>query len=122
MYKRQVLGKTGRNFASGMSGGVAFVFDEQGDFEANCNTSMVALERVVSAQEQARTSSPESWHLGQTDEELLKTLISNHARLTGSTLANELLEHWVSSRARFVKVMPLQYKAALQAAAQSKGE
>lgn len=117
-----VLGKTGRNFASGMSGGVAFVFDEQGDFEANCNTSMVALERVVSSQEQARTSSSQSWHLGQTDEELLKTLISNHARLTGSALANDLLQHWVSSRARFVKVMPLQYKAALQAAAQSKGE
>ncbi|MDO4937195.1 MAG: glutamate synthase-related protein [Sutterellaceae bacterium] len=117
-----VLGKTGRNFASGMSGGVAFVFDENGDFEANCNTSMVALERVVSAQEQARMSSPETWHRGQTDEELLKTLIADHARLTGSVLATKLLEHWVSSRARFVKVMPLQYKAALQAAAQSKGE
>lgn len=117
-----VLGKTGRNFASGMSGGVAFVFDGQGDFEANCNTSMVALERVVSAQEQARNSKPETWHLGQTDEELLKTLISRHAQLTGSSLARDLLDHWVSSRARFVKVMPLQYKAALQAAAQSKGE
>ena len=117
-----VLGRTGRNFASGMSGGVAYVFDERGDFEANCNPSMVVLERVMSAQEQKRNSSPETWHEGKTDEDLLKTLISRHARLTGSALARNLLDHWGSSRARFVKVMPLQYKAALQAAAGSVGE
>ena len=110
-----VLGRTGRNFASGMSGGVAYVFDADGDFESNCNTSMVTLERVTGSEEQRRTGTPEGWHNGQTDEEILKGLISEHARLTGSRLAGELLEHWSSSRSRFVKVMPLQYQAALAA-------
>ena len=108
-----VLGETGRNFASGMSGGVAFVFDAQGDFESHCNTAMVALERVMSSEDQKRTSDPRCWHAGRTDEELLKDLISKHARLTGSKLAEELLEHWQNVRSHFVKVMPLQYKQAL---------
>lgn len=112
-----VLGKTGRNFASGMSGGVAFVFDAEGDFEAHCNTSMVALERVVSDAEQRRSGDPRTWHMGETDEALLKRLIEAHLRYTGSELAAELLGHWTSSRARFVKVMPLQYREALLAKA-----
>ena len=101
-----------------MSGGVAFVFDADGDFESRCNTSMVMLERVVGSAEQKRTSDPRTWHLGQTDEELLKSLIERHCRYTGSTLAAGLLEHWSSARTRFVKVMPLQYKDALAALAQ----
>ena len=112
-----VLGKTGRNFASGMSGGVAYVFDENGDFEAHCNTSMVALERVVSSEEQARMSSSETWHMGQSDEEILRRLIGNHLKYTGSAQAEELLRNWASSRARFVKVIPLQYREVLQARA-----
>lgn len=112
-----VLGKTGRNFASGMSGGVAYVFDAEGDFESHCNTSMVALERVVAKSEQKRSGDSRTWHLGKTDEELLKELIERHARFTGSKLAAELLEHWSNARARFVKVMPLQYKEALLAGA-----
>ncbi len=112
-----VLGRTGRNFASGMSGGVAFVFDAEGDFESHCNTSMVSLERVVGSDEQRRTSDPRTWHMGKTDEELLKELIVRHAQFTGSRLASSLLEHWSSSCARFVKVMPLQYKQALLAKA-----
>ena len=112
-----VLGKTGRNFASGMSGGVAFVFDAEGDFEAHCNTAMVALERVVGCNEQKRAGNARTWHMGRTDEELLKTLIERHARYTGSRLASELLANWTSARARFVKVMPLQYKQALSAKA-----
>ena len=78
---------------------------------------MVALERVVGAAEQKRTSDKRTWHMDGTDEELLKSLIERHARLTGSRLAAELLSHWSSSRARFVKVMPLQYKEALAARA-----
>ena len=112
-----VLGRTGRNFASGMSGGVAYVFDADGDFEPHCNTSMVVLERVVGRAEQKRMSDARTWHMGQTDEDLLKGLIERHARYTGSTLASELLAHWPSSRARFVKVMPLQYRDALSAKA-----
>lgn len=110
-----VLGKTGRNFASGMSGGVAFVFDADGDFEAQCNTDMVVLERVMSCEEQARTSQPLTWHMGKTDEEMLKALITRHAQYTGSALAAKLLKHWGSTRSRFVKVIPLQYKVALLA-------
>ena len=112
-----VLGRTGRNFASGMSGGVAFVFDADGSFEANCNPSMVALERVMSHEEQVRTSDPRTWHMGCTDEELLRRLITRHQLFTDSTLAAELLEHWSSTRARFVKVIPLQYRAVLQSRA-----
>ena len=112
-----VLGRTGRNFASGMSGGVAFVFDADGSFEANCNPSMIALERVMSHEEQVRTSDPRTWHMGCTDEELLRRLITRHQLFTDSTLAAELLEHWSSTRARFVKVIPLQYRAVLQSRA-----
>lgn len=112
-----VLGRTGRNFASGMSGGVAYVFDADGDFEPHCNTSMVVLERVVGRAEQKRMSDARTWHMGQTDEDLLKGLIERHARYTGSARAAELLAHWPSSRARFVKVMPLQYRDALLAKA-----
>ena len=108
-----VLGRTG----PGMSGGVAFVFDADGSFEANCNPSMVALERVMSHEEQVRTSDPRTWHMGCTDEELLRRLITRHQLFTDSTLAAELLEHWSSTRARFVKVIPLQYRAVLQSRA-----
>lgn len=116
-----VLGKTGRNFASGMSGGVAFVFDADGDFESHCNTEMVALERVVSTEEQEKMVDRAAWHQGKSDEELLKRLISNHLKYTGSQLAEELLQHWSSSRSRFVKVIPLQYRAVLMTRAK-KGE
>ena len=101
-----------------MSGGVAYVLDTDGDFESHCNTSMVALERVEGSDDQRRTSDPESWHLGRTDEEILKGLIQKHADYTGSALAQHLLTHWESSRTRFVKVFPLQYRAALQAKAE----
>ena len=67
----------------------------------------------MSSEDQKRTSYPRCWHAGRTDEELLKDLISKHARLTGSKLAEELLEHWQNVRSHFVKVMPLQYKQAL---------
>ena len=71
----------------------------------------------MSHEEQVRTSNPRTWHMGCTDEELLKRLITRHHRFTGSTLAAHLLEHWTSARARFVKVIPLQYRAVLQAKA-----
>lgn len=115
-----VLGNTGRNFASGMSGGLAFVFDADGDFESHCNTEMVSLERVVSTEEQARMSDRTTWHRQESDEEILRRLIGNHLKYTGSALAETLLAHWTSSRSRFVKVFPLQYQAAL--AARQKGE
>jgi glutamate synthase (NADPH/NADH) large chain len=108
-----VLGRTGRNFAAGMSGGVAYVFDEDGQFAKRCNTAMVTLEKVLSAQEQEDTVDPAIWHKQQTDEVLLKKLIEDHHKWTGSLRARELLDHWADSRAKFVKVFPTEYKRAL---------
>jgi glutamate synthase (NADPH/NADH) large chain len=112
-----VLGATGRNFAAGMSGGVAYVYDPAGDFEKRCNTTMVNLERVHSAKEQGPVS---GWHSQtregerESDEAILKRLIERHFKHTGSTRARNLLDDWAASRARFVKVFPTDYKRALE--------
>ncbi|MFN3829112.1 glutamate synthase (NADH) large subunit [Tepidimonas ignava] len=108
-----VLGKTGRNFAAGMSGGIAYVYDEDGMFAKRCNTAMVALERVVSSAEQEATVDRAIWHRGMTDEAQLRQLLEEHHRWTGSTKARALLDDWASARARFVKVFPHEYKRAL---------
>ncbi len=106
-----VLGKTGRNFAAGMSGGVAYVYDEDGHFGKRCNTSMVALDKVLPREEQQ--SALVGMHREQADEALLKKLIEDHHRWTGSLRARELLDHWAQSRAKFVKVFPHEYKRVL---------
>jgi glutamate synthase (ferredoxin) len=94
-----VLGSTGRNFAAGMSGGVAYVFDRDGAFaDRLCNREMVELEAV---------------EVG-TDEEELRELVERHSRYTGSALAGRLLADWDEAIARFVKVMPVEYKRALK--------
>jgi glutamate synthase (NADPH/NADH) large chain len=108
-----VLGATGRNFAAGMSGGVAYVYDEDGQFARRCNTAMVALEKVLPQQEQAATGEPGAWHKGQADEPMLKALIEDHHRWTGSLRAREILDRWAEARAKFVKVFPHEYKRAL---------
>jgi glutamate synthase (NADPH/NADH) large chain len=113
-----VLGDTGRNFAAGMSGGVAYVYDPKGEFEPKCNTSMVALERVVSAKEQGGDKA--TWHAQtrngerEADEAILKRLIERHFKHTGSTRARNLLDDWATSRGKFVKVFPTEYKRALE--------
>jgi len=114
-----VLGLTGQNFAAGMSGGVAYVYDEDGMFAKRCNMSMVALEKVELA---SKVPAGAINHLNQADEITLKTLIEKHAANTGSLRATELLADWENSRAKFVKVMPNEYKRALteMAAAASK--
>ena len=121
-----VLGKTGRNFAAGMSGGVAYVYDEDGQFAKRCNLSMVTLEKVLPAAEQKANVDAGIWHRGQTDEEQLKQLLDDHLRWTGSRRARELLDQWATARDKFVKVFPTEYKRALgeiharkQAAAQA---
>jgi glutamate synthase (NADPH) large chain len=112
-----VLGKTGRNFAAGMSGGVAYVYDEDGQFARRCNTSMVALDKVLPQEEQSSTQDPATWHHidGKTepDEVILKRLIEAHHKWTGSLRARELLDNWAASRAKFIKVFPHEYKRAL---------
>ena len=108
-----VLGKTGRNFAAGMSGGIAYVYDEDGQFASRCNTAMVSLENVLSTTEQTATMDKAIWNKGQTDEVQLKKLLEDHNRWTGSKRARELLDHWDTARAKFVKVFPIEYKRAL---------
>jgi glutamate synthase (NADPH/NADH) large chain len=106
-----VLGKTGRNFAAGMSGGVAFVYDEDGHFGRRCNTSMVTLDKVLPRDEQAGPAV--GMHRELADEALLKKLIEDHHRWTGSLRARELLDNWADARGKFVKVFPHEYKRVL---------
>ena len=94
-----VLGPTGRNFAAGMSGGIAYIFDVDGTFHTNCNLDMVDLDRVESAEEIAE----------------LKSLIERHAELTGSTRATEILAAWAETLPQFIKVLPKDYKRVLLA-------
>lgn len=89
-----ILGETGRNFAAGMSGGVAWVYDQKGEFADRCNMEMVQLER---AETEAGNSA-------------LKALLETHVELTGSDVAEEILADWDNAVQRFVKVMPVDYK------------
>jgi len=93
-----VLGPTGRNFAAGMSGGVAWVYDPHDRFLTNCNLEMVELERVTD----------------EADEAELRALIENHFRYTGSTVAGNILHTWNRSLPLFQRVMPTDYRRALQ--------
>ena len=112
-----VLGNTGRNFAAGMSGGIAYVYDPAGDFASKCNTAMVSLDKVVSAAEQ--NVDRDAWHtqhrdgVPEADEVILKRLIERHFKHTGSTRARVLLDDWAAARGKFVKVFPNEYKRAL---------
>jgi glutamate synthase (NADPH/NADH) large chain len=106
-----VLGQTGRNFAAGMSGGIAYVLDLDGGFEHCCNKTMVALEKVLPAAEQGDEA---TLHRGQTDEAQLKAMIERHQQLTGSEIAATILADWASYRAKFVKVFPNEYRRALK--------
>ena len=108
-----VLGKTGRNFAAGMSGGIAYVYDEDGTFAQRCNTSMVALDKVLTADEQRASQDAAIFHKGVADDLLLKKLIEDHHRWTGSLRAREILDQWAAARGKFVKVFPHEYKRAL---------
>lgn len=105
-----VLGATGQNFAAGMSGGVAYVYDVDGMFAKRCNMSMVSLEKVESADNVDKNAVQ---HLNQPDEVTLKTLIENHANYTGSPRAKAILADWDTQRTKFIKVMPNEYKRAL---------
>ena len=108
-----VLGQTGRNFAAGMSGGIAYVFDEDGKFATRCNTAMVSMEKVLTAAEQEAAVDKAVWHRGESDEAQLRKLLEDHNRWTGSKRARELLDNWETSRLKFVKVFPNEYKRAL---------
>jgi glutamate synthase (NADPH/NADH) large chain len=120
-----VLGETGRNFAAGMSGGVAYVYDPSSHFRHRCNLSMVALEGIAPADPAAaedphrprqRSVSAEDSGMGDMlrfDAERLRILVERHLLLTGSARARALLEDWDTALGHFVKVMPSDYRRAL---------
>jgi glutamate synthase (NADPH/NADH) large chain len=93
-----ILGSTGRNFAAGMSGGVAYIWDHDGKFATRCNSGMVELEQLEAEE----------------DIDELKQLISNHQQYTGSEVAARILDNWDAELARFIKVMPTDYKRVLE--------
>jgi len=119
-----VLGETGRNFAAGMSGGIAYVLDEAGDFEGRCNLAMVDLEPVEGEEEEMEKlhrSDIESHgmvdvqsDMTRFDAERLRQLIQNHVRYTASTRGQHILDNWSEYLPKFVKVMPVEYRRALQ--------
>jgi glutamate synthase (NADPH) large chain len=128
-----VLGMTGRNFAAGMSGGIAYVLDEEGTFETRCNMAQVALEPVQEELDARKDSElgdeleshgrVDISHLDMADESLLKMLVQRHAAFTGSPRAKAILADWATYRAKFVKVMPNEYRRALaEMAAQKQQE
>ena len=95
-----------------MSGGVAYVYDEDGQFASRCNTAMVSLDRVALTSEQ-HLHDASDWHGEDSDEQHLLRLLQEHNRWTGSKRARELLDAWPASRLKFVKVFPTEYKKAL---------
>ena len=92
-----ILGETGRNFAAGMSGGVAYIFDKNNSFKKNCNMEMVMFDEIDSD-----------------DEAVIKKMILDHHTFTDSDVADDLLKNWQNSFSQFVKVMPTDYKAVLE--------
>ena len=121
-----VIGPTGRNFAAGMSGGIAYVLDEEGDFERRCNMAMVDLEPVAAegeAMERMAHQGPDLETHGlvdvmsdmtRYDSERVRQLIENHLHYTGSARARDILENWDTYLSKFVKIMPVEYRRALQ--------
>ena len=121
-----VLGQTGRNFAAGMSGGVAYVLDGQGDFQRRCNLSMVELEPILAEDVALESLEHQGGDLethglvdimqDMTGNDLrrLRVLIENHRRYTGSERAREILENWAHYAPKFIKVMPVDYRQALE--------
>ena len=115
-----VLGRTGRNFAAGMSGGIAYVYDEDGDFEVRCNTSMVDLEPIrregAGVMPGTDAAGGADYHPDKTrfDEPRLRGLIERHLHYTGSDVARRMLDDWENRVERFVKIMPVDYRRALE--------
>lgn len=119
-----VLGPTGRNFAAGMSGGIAYVFDEAGDFETRCNMAQVELEPIAAEEAKMEESGQGgdleshgkvdiNHDMTRFDEARLKALIERHLHYTGSARAKGILDNWEASLPKFVKVMPVEYRRAL---------
>ncbi|MDX8383450.1 MAG: glutamate synthase-related protein, partial [Ghiorsea sp.] len=120
-----ILGETGRNFAAGMSGGMAYVFDASGSFESKCNMAQVSLEPILAEdialeklghqggdlETHGRVAIQHS--IDQNDEKILHQLITRHVHYTNSARGKSILDNWDTSLAKFVKVIPVDYKRAL---------
>ena len=129
-----VLGDTGRNFAAGMSGGIAYVLDENGDFKNRCNLAMVDLEPIPEEDEALEVLDHQggdlethgkvdiSTDMTRYDALRLRRLIEKHAGYTGSTVAQNILDNWGSYLPKFVKVMPVDYRRALEEMKQAQSE
>ncbi|HKT76017.1 MAG TPA: glutamate synthase subunit alpha, partial [Sphingobium sp.] len=120
-----VLGQTGRNFAAGMSGGIAYVYDPDGSFRSKVNAAMVEVEAVpATASDDDGLGRPlqrgvdvQDWGMGDMlrhDADRLRILLERHKLHTGSERAAALLDDWAGSLAKFVRVMPKDYRRALQ--------
>ena len=108
-----ILGETGRNFAAGMSGGIAYVYNHNRKFAGRCNQSMVDLMMVKTKNFQEKEQKKALWHKGETDERILKKLIEEHFKNTSSQLAKKILKNWDAELKNFVKVFPKEYRRAL---------
>jgi glutamate synthase (NADPH/NADH) large chain len=129
-----VLGRTGRNFAAGMSGGIAYVLDEDDTFKSRCNMAMVELEPIPAEED---VNAKIYHHAGDLDghgrvevmgdmtrydAQRLRILITRHARFAGSKRATEILENWDAYLPKFKKVMPIEYRRALAEMAKARLE
>ncbi len=101
-----IIGQTGRNFAAGMSGGIAYVLAEKDEFSVLCNHGMVDLERVEDEE----------------DIDTLKTLLNKHLRYTQSTVAQKILDDWAGYQSTFIKVIPRDYRRVLETIKKAKQE
>ena len=120
-----VLGETGRNFAAGMSGGIAYVLDSENNFESRCNMAQVALEPITAEadalEELDHQGADLETHgrvnikhtLSQNDQKILRTLIQRHVHYTNSAVGKRILENWNDYLGQFVKVIPVDYRRAL---------
>jgi glutamate synthase domain-containing protein 3 len=92
-----ILGEIGKNFAAGMSGGIAYIYDKESNLAQRINPEMVDLDTIETAE----------------DEQEVKSMIESYIKYTGSQEANEILENWNSVKSKFIKVMPRDYKRVL---------
>jgi glutamate synthase (NADPH/NADH) large chain len=122
-----ILGKTGRNFAAGMSGGIAYVLDTKGEFRNRCNLAMVDLEPIPEEDDALEALDHQggdmethgkvdiSSDMTRYDALRLRRLVEKHAQYTGSSVAKSVLDNWNETLPKFVKVMPVDYRRALEA-------
>ena len=103
-----VLGKVGRNFGAGMSGGIAYVLDEEDNFKKLYNAEMIELEKILNNDESVISD-----NLLKHDKERLRNLIENHFRYTNSPKAKNILDNFDNYLPKFIKIMPTEYKKVL---------